>query len=431
MTLRDLRQQLAAAVAEMRTMIDAAEGAARDLTPDERARFGALRGDIETFERRIADRQAVDDAERAMRGQPLTGGSDRQFDAECRAYSLTRAMAAQAGLDVDVGREREVSRELARRSGRQPEGILAPMSVFIERVEQRVMTGSAGGVGLIASDQRPDLYVDILRAALRVRQLGATVLTGLTGTVDIPRLTTSATAGWVAENAGLTASDLAHDKVSLTPKHVGALTEFSRNLLLQSSPDVEMLIRRDFAAVLAQAVDLAAVKGGGANEPTGILATAGIGSVALGTNGGAPTWDAVLALIGALSDANALGAQLAFLTNGKAVKKMRSTLKTSADTSSNFIMADPAALAGYPLAQTNLVPSNLVKGTSGAVCSALIFGDWSQLLLGYWSEFDVLVNPYDSTAYPKGNVMVRGMVTMDVEVRHAASFAAIQDMLTT
>jgi HK97 family phage major capsid protein len=96
-----------------------------------------------------------------------------------------------------------------------------------------------------------------------------------------------------------------------------------------------------------------------------------------------------------------------------------------------MIMQGRDTLADYPLVATSLVPSNLVKGTSGAVCSALIFGNFSDVLLGYWSELDILVNPYESTAYTKGNVQVRGFITMDVKLRHPESFAAIQDMLTT
>jgi hypothetical protein len=94
-----------------------------------------------------------------------------------------------------------------------------------------------------------------------------------------------------------------------------------------------------------------------------------------------------------------------------------------------MIMERPNQLAGFPAASTNLVPSNLAKGT-GTDLSALIFGNFADLLLGYWSELDVLVNPYESTAYSKGNVQVRGMVTMDVDVRHPESFAAITDLTT-
>ena len=96
-----------------------------------------------------------------------------------------------------------------------------------------------------------------------------------------------------------------------------------------------------------------------------------------------------------------------------------------------MIMEGRDTLAGYPLQASNNVPNTLVKGGSGAVCSALIFGDWSEVLIGLWSELDILVNPYESTAYTKGNVMIRAMVTCDVKLRHVASFAATQDLLTT
>jgi HK97 family phage major capsid protein len=202
--------------------------------------------------------------------------------------------------------------------------------------------------------------------------------------VVIPKLDVSSTAGWVAENAAISATDFEHDPVTLAPKHVGCLAEFSRNLLLQSSPDVEDLLRSDFAKQLANAIDAAAINGGGSNEPVGILATSGIGSVSLGTpDGGAPTWAGVISLIAEVEIDNAVGG--AFLTNPKAVKKMRSTAKVSS-TDSVMIQESPNMLAGYPLVSTNNVPSNLVEGSSGATLSALIFGDFSDMLLGYWSS---------------------------------------------
>ena len=82
-----------------------------------------------------------------------------------------------------------------------------------------------------------------------------------------------------------------------------------------------------------------------------------------------------------------------------------------------------------PNAFSNVVPSNLTKGTASGICSALVYGNWSELLIGLWSELDVLVNPYSETAYSKGNVQVRAMMTVDIAVRHPASFAAILDLL--
>jgi HK97 family phage major capsid protein len=428
MNLQALREQRATKVDALKGIVSKAENEKRDLDNGEQTAFDSGRTEVERIERDIRNAEFLNEAERHAHGEPVNGGGNKHFEAECRGYSLVKAMAAQAGLDVDAGREREISRELAKRSGRSPEGIFAPTEVFLEK---RVMTPGAGGVGITPVDPRPDLYIDILRAAIVVRSLGATVLSNLVGNVEIPRLATSATTGWVADNSALSASDQVHEKVTCAPKHAGGIVEFSRNMLLQSSPDIETLVRRDFAGVLAAAIDAAAINGGGANQPVGILTTSGIGDVPGGANGLAPTYANVVALIGAVANANALGANMAFLTNSKVVAKARTVLKSGADTSSNFIMVAPDNLLGYPLAQTSLVPSTLVKGSSGAVCSALIFGNFSDLLLAYWSELDILVNPFESTAFSKGNVQVRAMSTCDVQLRHPLSFAATKDLLTT
>jgi HK97 family phage major capsid protein len=363
---------------------------------------------------------------------PTPPALDPQLEREQRKFSLRALVAGAAGLPgVDWGREREISQETARRSGRTFDGYAVPMHVFEQRIVTTALPAGGPGANIIATDYRGDQYIDRLRAALRIRQLGARVLSGLTGNVAIPRLKTSATGGWVAENAALTPSDPEFEQVTLSPKHVGALVEWSRNLLLQPSPDIEDLMRDDFAKVLARAVDAAAINGSGtAGQPLGILGTSGIGDVALGTAGGAPTWASVVSLVGVVEQADAAPEGGAFLTNAKATAKMRSTVRV-ATTDSRMIMEERTTLAGYPLSVSSLVPSTLVKGGSGAVCSALIFGDWSDLLLGYWSELDLLVNPYDSTAYPKGNVLLRGFISMDLKLRHPQSFGAIKDMLTT
>ena len=428
MNLQAIREQRAAVVGKMRALLATAEQAKRNLTDAESAEFDKLKGEERTLTDQAGRAEAVAEAERRMSGTPASG-QDRNFDAECRSFSLMRAIQAQLpNATVDAGREREVSAELARRSGRTAEGILVPLQVFEQRVFTTANPGAGPASNIIPTDYRPEQFIDRLRAAIIVRRLGATVLSGLTGNVDIPRLKASATAAWVAEDGALSATDPQTDKVSLTPKHCGALTEYSRNVLMQSSPDVEQLLRNDFAQLLAAALDTAAIKGGGSNEPTGILGTTGIGDVAMGTDGGPITWAKVIDLIAEVEIDNAAGS--AFMTNSKVVKTARKTLVT-ATYGDRMVMSEANSLAGYPVGMTNLVPSNLTKGNSTSVCSALIFGDFSQLMIGYWSEFDLLVNPYESTAYTKGHVQIRGMLTADIAVRQAAAFAAIKDLTTS
>ena len=431
MNLSAIREAKASKVVVLRGMLSAADIEKRALNSDEQSKFDLLKSEITGLEAHEQRTQFLEDVERRATGQRVAGsGTDSNFDAECRTFSLTRAIAAQLpNSTVDAGREREISQELARRSGRTFSGIAVPMQVFEERVNTTALPAGGPGSNIIATDYKGELFIDRLRNAIKVRQLGATVLSNLVGNVDIPRLKGSITTGWVAENSAITASDAQFEKISLTPKHVGAIAEYSRNMLQQASPDIEQLLRRDMAMMLGEAVDLAAIAGSGAsNQPVGILGTAGIGSVAIGTNGGPLVWSNVIDLIAAVENVNGVGS--GFFTNTKVTKTARKTLKTSADTASNMVMTDPNVLAGYALQASNLVPSTLTKGTSTGVCSALIFGNWSDLILGYWSELDVLVNPYESSAYSKGNVQVRAMATMDVKVRQAASFAAIQDLTT-
>jgi HK97 family phage major capsid protein len=425
-TLRSLLERRAAIAGEMRQINNAAGD--NDLSPEQRNRFDELKTDLGTLEERIARQSVLDDAERRMQGQPYGGTGDRNLDAELRSFSLVRAIAAQAGIGgVDAGRERELSAEIARRAGRPFQGIAVPMSVFHQQIEQRVLTTAApaGGPGsnLIQTDLAGGQFIDRLRAALTIRRLGARVLTGLQGNLDIPALKASGTAGWVAENTALTPSDHEFRKVSMTPKHCGAITELSRNMLQQPSLDVENLARADFAQILADAVDRAAISGSGAGaEPRGILNTAGIGSV---TTGGTPTWANVLEFIEDVETANSDGT--AFLTHPKVVRKLRSTLKVTDDAGAGYIMEGPDSLAGYTCARTTNIPTTLGTAPNNNR-AAMIFGNWSDLVLGYWSELDVLVNPYEATAYSKGNVQVRAMLTMDIAVRHAVSFTAATDI---
>jgi HK97 family phage major capsid protein len=179
--------------------------------------------------------------------------------------------------------------------------------------------------------------------------------------------------------------------------------------------------------VLARALDGAAINGtGSSNDPVGILNTTGIGSVSSGTTGGPITWPNVLALIEAVETANAPADARAFVGNPKVKAAAMQTPRVSG-VALGMVMEAQDRLAGYPYASTTLCPSNLTKST-GTGLSALIFGSWSELLIGTWNAIDLLVNPYAETPYQKGSIWVRAMMTVDIQVRHAASFAAAVDI---
>lgn len=368
--------------------------------------FDQAETEVRDLDAQIKRARSIDDMERREAGTPLHG--DRQLDTEIRSrFSLARAVAGAAGLAVDWGFEREVQQELQQRSGRAAKGILVPTEIF----ERRVLTSTGDGAAIVPTDHRPDLYISALTAASVVRGLGATVLTGLTGNLEIPREAASPAIGWVAENSALPTGDADFDSVTLSPKHAGAITEWSRNMVMQSSPQVEQLLRNMLARDLALAIDRAAIKGGGANEPDGILSTVGIQTQAYA----ASIMDTTAEMIAKADVAN-VDARRSFLTtNG--VKKI--ALKTK--DGDGLPIGIPTIFHNEPVTFNNQVPTNLGTDTDE---HGLIYGDWSELLIGIWSELDILVNPYEASAYAKGNISIRAMATVDCAVRHAAAFVS-------
>ena len=347
---------------------------------------------------------------------------------EKRAYSMFRAINASAsGNWSNAGLEREASDEIAKRLGKEPRGFYAPSDIEWGKRDMTVGSATAGGnlkgTDLLASD-----FVDALRPKLVLADLGAKMMTGLVGDVAIPALNAKTSTYWVAESGTPTEGAPTVRQITMAPKTVGAYVDISRKLSKQGTPDAENLFRNDMVMQVASAIDTVGINGGGSNEPTGILQTSGIGATNMGDNGLAPTWESVVNNVREVSIDNALGGNLAFLTNPKVVAKMRNVVRVSS-TDSRFIMDDRNDLFGYRVVQTNNVPSNLTKGTSSGVCSAFIFGNFNDLIIGQWGGTDILVDPY--TGSGSGTIRVVVFADVDIAVRHAQSFSATQDYLTT
>ena len=349
---------------------------------------------------------------------------------EARSFSFMRAINALANpgdrkAQAEAAFERECSDAFAGKNGRSAQGFFVPVEVQRRDLEVSTANSSTGGK-LVATDLVS--FIDALRNKMVVTGLGAQMLSGLVGSIAIPRQTAGATAYWVAESGAPTESQQTIDQVTMNPKTVGAFTDISRKLMLQSSIDVEAFVRNDLATVLALAIDLAAINGSGSNnQPTGILATSGIGSVAGGTNGAAPTLANMIDLETAVSVANADVGSLAYLTNAKVRGKLKQTFK-NATYGDVPVWGDGNMVNGYNAAVSNQVPSNLTKGTASGVCSAVLFGNFADLIIGQWGALDLMVDPYTNST--SGTVRVVALQDVDVAVRHAESFAAMKDALT-
>lgn len=413
-SLASIRETRAAKVADMRALLAKAEAEQRNLAADELARFNTLKSEINGLEEQEARARFLDDAERRMMGRPADGEHRDRATLESRV-SLLRLLQAQTEQRALTGAEAEFHAEAERRTGRKAQGVFMPMSALETRVN---LTSTSGD--LVPTDHRGDQFIGPLRNSLMARRLGVRVLSGLSGNVTIPKQATATSVGWVAENGTVSDTGLTTDPVTLTPKHAGGVTEMSRQLIMQSSPDIEQLLRDDLAYQLAKAIDSALIVGGGSNEPTGVLSTVGIGTANLATL----SWANVLGMVKTLEEANTLSPSTAWLGSPAGKVKLASTLKVSGDAGAGFLLEN-GRMAELPAYFTNQVPINT---TPTPDTLRLILGDWSQVMLGIWSEVDILVNPFDSTAYARGGVLVRAMSTVDIAVRHPTAFVHAADI---
>jgi len=404
--MRKLLELRAKLVAEMRSLTASPAGEGGDLSAEQETRFNALKGELEALEKRIERQALVDDAERRMNGTPVTG--DPKLDKEMRGFSIVRMIQHKLGGNVDAGRELEISTELAKLEGRSSEGFFAPYSVFEKRADVITTGQPAGGPGsnMIGTDHLGGQFIDLLREANPLTGLGVRTLTGLVGNVDIPKLKESTSVGWFGENSAIPETDAKFAKVTLAPKHVGALTEYSRNILLQSSPDIENFFRSDLAQVLALEVARATIDGTGAgSEPRGILNTAGIQKIAMPTE----LMEYAPELASALLLANV--PSVSFLATAAFKKTVDNLLTTD-----GLPVGADRFFRNNPHIWTTFVPAD----------NLLIGGDFSQIIQGTWSAVEVLVNPYMESAYKKGNVALRIILTMDVAIRHPEAFATFE-----
>ena len=334
-------------------------------------------------------------------------------DKEKRDFSFIRAINALAHPNSQEAQraaafEMEVSRAAQQKSGKEARGILIPADVLGYGRRDLTVGSASGGGDLVATDLMSDSFIDLLRKALVLQTAGATVMTGLQGMVALPRQSGGATVYHVAESGSITESQLTVDQVTMQPRTIGALTDYSRRLLLQSSIDIENLVRRDLAQQIAIEVENQAINGTGASSyPLGFLNVTGIN-----TESGYTTFADYVNAEAALSTSNALMGSLGYLMNSALRGTLKTTEKSATGTNANFIYEADNTINGYSAYVSNSMPNNTA-----------VFANFSDILIGFWSGLDIMVDPYTGSA--SGTVRVVAMQDYDVAVRHPESICKL------
>lgn len=416
---------------------------------DKQKEVDRLKAEHTRMKGEIADREAMEAEETQAAGEHLrdkdrrSGGAGRGTDnpeAARERFRLLRAIkVVSEGRQLD-GIEGEMFKEAtieAKNSGVSLSGtIRIPHMLMrmdhLHNLEQRadlsVGTTTAGGHTVQTSLGE---LIPILQPKLVTRALGATFLTDLTSNFTLPRNNGDSAAAWEGENTDADQTDVTFDQVAMTPKRLACFTVIGKQLMFQSSIDVENLVRGRMNFAVSKALDTAAINGSGtSNQPTGVLNTSGIGSVAIGTNGGNPTWAHIVSLETAVATGDADMGRLGYLSTPGIRGKLKTTEKASS--TGIYIWTDERAgdsrigqLNGLDAYTSTLVPSTLTKGTSSGVCHAVIFGNWAELIIGQWAGVDMTLD--NITLAGKAQIKLIINSWWDIAVKHAASFAAIKD----
>lgn len=377
--------------------------------------------------------------EMEKRNATLAGGSVSNSEKrESEKFSfgkLVRELAEGRGDESKItGLEKELVQESAkekRELGSNGSGLY--LSNRFMTVEKRTMstgTSTAGG-NFIATEKIP--FFDALYAKTVLEQLGAVKLTGLSANADLTGFSAGVTAGWATEVANAAEGDPTTASRSITPKRLTAYVDLSKQLLIQDNYSIEAYTQESFMKAFAVAIEAAAINGSGSSgQPLGLLGTSGIGSVAIGTNGGAPTLAKILELIQVVESANA-GMNGKFLVNPKVVAKLK---QTAIDAGSGAMVMSYGPyfggineqIDGKPVFSTSNVPSNLTKGTTSGTCSAIIYGDFENLVVGQYGGIDLVVDTMSQAIGGKTRIVMNQYV--GVAVKQPAAFAAILDATT-
>lgn len=392
---------------------------------------GEKRGLAEFQKDLLADIGSKEGTATRVDADPL-GVSER----EAKSYSFVRAVRACVLNDwSEAGFERECSMAAQKKYNKKTEGFLIPPDILrsssMRAAGDPALFNTTTGAGIIGAELKTDSFIEQLRSKIILYKLGVQVLDGLEGlgSVGISRQTGGATAEWVGESKSAKGTNVTTDKVIFTPKTISAWTDLSRKLILTASHSANEIAKRDLQYAIASATDKAGF-GFSANidpkyTPLGVCNDAAISALKVGT-AGKLTFDDIVKLETKVTAADVEGRNFAYVTNAKVRGLLKSTLKTA--TGNNGFLWEQnlpdgdGFLNGYRCAITNGIPNDQASNLA-----TMIFGLWSDMMIGEWSVLDVLVNPFGNN-FEAGDVRIRVLQDIDIQKRHNESFTYLNDI---
>ena len=314
-------------------------------------------------------------------------------EVDAQEFSIVRAIRDTIQGSGPTGFEREMLEEGRKQYPSVIEGqVFVPPDLMVGLGRNNplfrdlnVTTSTQGGNLVQTTVLTP--IVEFFRNKLVTQRAGIQILAGLQGNIAIPRQTGAATAYTLAEQGTVTKSTQVINQIAMTPHRVGATNSYTKQLLLQSSVDVEDFVRDDLMKVRAIKIDYLVLQGKGGTDPVGISQTTDVGSL---TFGGRATWQSVINFETALALANADIGRMAYIIAPEVRGMWKTILKIPTGTVPIFIWESSVK---WPDAEGE-VNGYRAYSTKQIDLSQVVFGNWEDDILGMWGGLDIVADPY-------------------------------------
>lgn len=333
---------------------------------------------------------------------------------EAKNFSFVKLLNAMTN-PTDAGAQKAAEKELefcskaAEKYGVKNKGIIIPAEALVTPLTTpKNAINTTTGAPLIPTTLEMGSFIELLRNKCVILSV-ARQLNGLVGNIDIPKQTAGASGYWVGEDTAPTASNATFDTLKLRMKTVAGNTYVTRNMLKQTTLDMEAFVREDLAAALALALDKAAFYGTGSdNEPKGLSKITGINSVEFTAD--EPTYKELVQMETEIGLDNAAVDSMAYIINAGTKGHCKTTQKFPDNTDGGGVIWEAGnQINGYKA----LVTNQINKGD-------VFLGNFADFVVGLFGGLEILVDPY--TYSNKGAIQVTGFQDVDFGARHEESF---------
>jgi len=240
-----------------------------------------------------------------------------------------------------------------------------------------------------------------LRAKNVLADAGATIYTGLVGNVKVPVMGASQVT-WEGETAAAQDGAGTFNHVELAPKRLTAYIDISKQFLIQTENlSAEAKIRQDIVNAINTKLEqtILSADAGTTTKPAGMLN-------GLTTSGALADFASICDLEAGVEGNNVYD-ECKYVMDPKSKAVLRNMARSGDHTR---LVMENKEVDGTPAFVTSNVPENTV-----------IYGAWSNLVIGQWGAIDLIVDPYTQA----GNGCVRLVINafFDAKVARNEAFA--------